>query len=538
MPQRILGIDIGSYSVKAALVERSFRSFQFVGFYERRIQYNDLLSAEESIGIAIQGLIDDQHLSWDMAVAGFPTQRVASRLLTFPFSGTKKIEQALTFEIESYIPFEPDQIVLDYAVLHTTKESSKALVVYVQKGDFVKTLTMLQGVGIDPRAICVEGVEFANLLGLGLVPPEGGYAILDIGHEKTNITVCHGRHVGFVRAISIAGKTITEAISKKLGVPYDEAEKMKIEMGSLGGESDAEMDEITKGVVSSLQGVLSELLLHVRQTLFTYRDEEGVSVDGVYLSGGTSRLPGIDRYISDVLKLNVTHINPAEFHFSHLERVEGHRHVVGQALAFALNGVASGGAPDINLRQKEFSFKGDVEQFGGNMRHAAIAVGVILALACGSFAVRYYSLKGKLTDVEEEVQMLVRQALPDVPEKSIKTTTGALSLLKSRQAEIGERVQELTALSESSPLDVLREISTLAPARSEVVLDVNKLTIATDRILMSGSTDSFESVDRMKFALEGSPLFENVTSGNVHKGTKGEVKFDLTMDIVGRKEEK
>ena len=91
MPQKIIGIDVGTYSVKVAEVERSFKSFNFINFYERRIQYNELLSPEESVAIALQGILDDNEVVWEIACAGMPGQRVSSRLLTFPFGSTKKI---------------------------------------------------------------------------------------------------------------------------------------------------------------------------------------------------------------------------------------------------------------------------------------------------------------------------------------------------------------------------------------------------------------------------------------------------------------
>ncbi|MBI4126133.1 MAG: pilus assembly protein PilM, partial [Deltaproteobacteria bacterium] len=198
MPQRIVGIDVGSYSVKVAEVVRSFRTFEFVNFFERRIQYNELLAPEESTAIALQGLIDDQRLEWDMAVVGFPGQRVSSRLLTFPFGGAKKIEQTVRFEIESYIPFDANEVLLDYTTVWSTKDASRVLVVYAPKAEVGKELTTLQGVGVDPRSIGVEGVELVNLVNLGLSPPEGAYAILDVGHEKTTLAICRGRRVGFI----------------------------------------------------------------------------------------------------------------------------------------------------------------------------------------------------------------------------------------------------------------------------------------------------------------------------------------------------
>jgi type IV pilus assembly protein PilM len=350
MPHRIIGIDAGSYSVKVAVVERSFRSFSFIEFYERQVQYNELLTSEECVAITIQGLMDDHDLNWDVACIGFPSQRVTSRLLTFPFGSAKKIGQAIQFEIESYIPFDIEDVVIDYATISQTKNLSRVMAVYVQKGDLVKMLSMFDSVNVDARYVCVEGVDQLNLVNLGMVPPEGAYAVIDMGHEKCTVTICQGRSLGYIRAISLAGKAITDAIAKKLGVPHDEAERLKIEMGQLPLVEEEIVDDISKSVIEAIKGVVDEFLLHLRQTIFTFKETENAPVEGIYLCGGTSRLPGIDRYISDVLKMNVTYLSCTDFHFTNIDRGDAHRHVIPQALALALKGVAGGG-PDINLRK-------------------------------------------------------------------------------------------------------------------------------------------------------------------------------------------
>lgn len=535
MPQRIIGIDVGSYSVKVAEVERSFKSFSFTNFYERRIQYNELLSPEESVAIALQGIIDDNDLTWEMAGAGVPGQRVSSRLLTFPFGSTKKIDQTITFEMESHIPFDLDDVLIDYAVVWSTKEASKVLVVYLQKSEFAKDLSTLQGVGIDPRYMGVEGMELVHLVNLGMVPPEGAYAIVDLGHEKTTIAICQGKRLAYVRSVAIAGKTITEAIAKELELPFEEAEKIKIEMGHLPASEGELIDDLSKQVVKSIRSVLDALVLHLRQTIFSYRDTEDIPVEGIYLSGGTSRLPGIDRALSDALKQNVAYVNVLDFHFCRLEHGEGHRHVIPQALAIALRGVAAGGAHDINFRKGEFGFTGDVEKLGGSMRRVIIVLGLIVALALGHFTIKYYSLKSRLNKVQDDVASLVMQALPNTPKRSIKTTTAALSMIKGKEVELSDRIDKLGATMGLSPLDIMVEISKVLPSRKDIRLDVTNLSITQNRATFSGTTDTFESVDRIKQALEKSPLLRNVTAGNVRKGIKGEIKFDVAME-VGEKE--
>ncbi len=537
MPHRIIGIDIGSYSVKVAVIERSFKSFAFTEFFERRIQYNDLLSPEESTSIAIQGLIDDFNLSWDVVCCGFPAERVTSRLITFPFGSLKKIDQTIEFEIESYIPFDVENVLIDYAVVWQTKEASRVMVVYVQKGDLVRELTMLGSVGLDPRFVCVEGVDLVNLINLGMVPPEGAFAVIDIGHEKTTLTICRGKRLGYVRAISIAGKSITAAIAKRLGVPLDEAERMKIEMGHIPHVAEEVVDDISRDVIAAIREVLDELLLHLRQTLFTYRETEDTPVEGIYLCGGSSRLPGMDRFFSDALKLNVSYLNCSDFHFTRLDRADAHRHVIPQALALALKGVAGGG-PDINLRRNEFAFKGDVEKFGGSVRRAGIILGLLIVLALVNFTAKYYSVKGRIDKMREDIVTLVSQTLPNTPKRALQTPKAAIGLLKSKEQDVTDRIDQMGNIMGASPLDIFKEVSAVLPPRDQLKIEVGDLSIAGGKVSLSGVVDDFKTVDTVKQVFEKSALFDNVTTGNVSKGVKGEVKFKLSMDVVsGEKQE-
>jgi len=531
MPQRIIGIDVGSYSVKVALVERSFKSFEFVEFYERPIQYNEMLSPEESISIAIQGLMDDHNLAWDLSSCGFPSQKVTSRLVTFPFGSRKKIDQTIELEIETYIPFDIENMILDYSVVWQTKDASRVLVIYVQKGDLVKELTTLGNVGVDPRYVCVEGVELVNLVNLGMVPPDGAYVIMDLGHAKSTITICHGKKLGYIRAISIAGDSITQAIADRLHVPYDEAERLKIEMGHMPMGDDEVVDDISREVGEAIRSVVDEFILHLRQTFFTYRESEDIPVEGVYLSGGTSRLPGLDRYLSDALKLNVTFLKVQDFHFNRLDRADAHRHVIPQALSLALKGVAGGDA-DINLRRGEFAFKGDAEQISGSFKRVAIIVGFIIFLGLINFTAKYYSVKKKIDKMHGDIVQMVKQALPNVPSRAIRTPKSAISVIKSRQADVTGKIEQLEDLMGTSPLDVLRSISTLLPKRGEIVLEVSDISITPDRVSFSGRVENFKAVDTVKLALEKSSIFSDVTTGNVRKGVKGNVKFKMSMNVV------
>lgn len=536
MPQRILGLDVGSYSVKVAEVTRSFKSFELVHFYEKPVQYNEVLTKEESLTAAIQAVLEDNALQWDDIVCALTGDRVATRLVTLPFGNMRKIDQTVEFEIEDFIPFALDEVVFDYQANVIDKNLSKVLVTYANKGEFVKYLTLLNNASVDPRAICVEGVELINLMHFGLVPPESSYAMIDIGHSKTTVSIGRGRKLINTRVIPIAGRHINDAIHEKLHLPLDEVARLKVEIGRISGDVDPNVDALTRGVNDSIREVIDEMIIHLRQTFFSYRDEEGEAVAGIYLSGGTSRLPGLDQYLSIRLRLNVTFMDCTDFHFSRLDKSDVHPNIIAQALSLALRGVSMGGGAGINFRRGEFAYRGSVKKIGGGLRQLGIAASLIFFLGVLFFSVQFCAYKNRLSKVNEDIATIITQALPDVKKGMITTPQSGVALLKSKKAEVDDKLTKLSDVLGVTSLEILREISEKIPPKTEIKLDVGDFSMTKDRIRLDGSTTSFEAVDKISSVLENSTVFKNVSKGNVRKGVNNEIKFDMNMELESKKD--
>ncbi len=533
MSQTILGVDVGSYSVKVAEIVRSFNHFELLHFYERVIPYNDVLTPEESTTSALTGLVEENGLHWDSLITVIPGQNVACREISLPFGSAKKVEQTIQFELENFLPFPIDEVAYDYYIVRSDKTSSDVLVAYVTKAALGKFLSTMQGGGMDPRRVGVEGAELINLMHIGMVPPEGSYAMVDIGHSKTTLTICQGKRLIFLRTILIGGRHYTEAIAHALHIPFEEAEKLKIEIGQLPIEGEEpQLDEITKTVVKVLQEVTSELVLQIRQTFFGYHDKNGEIVSGLYLSGGSSRIRGIDRYLSHRLKLNAIFLNCFDFHFCKIGQSEAHPQVLPMALAIALRGVAPVGLPDLNFRQGDFAYKGNVQQLGGGIRRGMLAVAAIFLLAIAYYGIRSYTLSSSVDQMNKEIKQLVKQAIPVVDEKTVTNPTAGLRVVRSRLTEVNERLQKLSGILYRDTLNVLYEISSKLPPRAELPLDVDDLQFMdAGKVRLKGSTNSQESFNKIKAALVASPLFKNVL-GTAGPGTvKDTVAFDLSFDI-------
>ncbi len=537
MPQRLLGIDVGSYSVKIAELERSFRSFKLIGFFEQPIVTSETVGKEAATTLALTKLFEEYNLAGHFVYTALPGQLIAHRLLNLPFAEFKKVDQTIEFEMENYVPLPLEDLLIDYEFLSSEKTGSAVLVSYVKKSDFVKFLNTLTGAELDPRFVGSEPVELSRVMKMGPSQPEGAYAIIDLGHEKTNVLIFLGPRLQFARTIMVGGKDLTKAIAEKLHLPWVEAERMKVELGQLGSDLEG-ADTTTRNVAEAMKGPLEDLLLQLKQTFMAFQETKEEVVQALLLTGGTSRLSGIDQYLTSGLRKNVGFLDCLDFPFNHLADSQWCRSISATALSLAYRGVIGVGIRDIQFRRGEFAYRGEVREISSLAKEVAILAGLVIFFATASFVVGYGTLNGRLKRQQAKIATVATQALPDFPKKSLASPNAVLSTLAGKTSELEEKRKKIEEETGLSVLAVLKEFSTVLPPRETLKLDVDDLTIASRRLRIRGQTTSFEAVDQIKTALAKSLLFKNVATENVRKGRQDEVQFVLSLEVADEKSEK
>jgi general secretion pathway protein L len=530
MSQIILGIDVGSYSIKVAEIERTLKEFHLIGFFEQPIVNAEALGREAAATQALARLFEEYNLSSGMAYTALPGQATSHRVIDLPFADFKKVDQTIEFEMENYVPLPLEDLLIDYEFLTASKTGSSVLVSYAKASDFVKFLNAMTGADVDPRFVGSEPVELANIMKLGVLQPEGAYALLDMGHEKTNVLIFVGPKLQFARTIMVGGRDLTKAIAEALNIPLAEAERMKIEVGQVGSEVEG-ADQTTRNVAEALKAPLEEILLNLKQTFMAFQESKQEVVQALVLCGGTSRLPGIDHYLSAKLRKNVSFLDCLDFPFNQLADSAWCRPIAASALSLAYRGVIGSGIRDIQFRRGEFAYKGEVKEYRGLIKQAGVLLGIVVACALGSLIVSYSTLKGRVKGATAQVSSLASQALPDLPKKSLGNPKDILSSLTGKINEAQEKKKKIEDETALSVLDVLREFSASLPPRDALQLDVSDFTMASHKIRLQGQTSSFEAVDEIKAALSKSKMFKNVATENVKRGPKGDILFSLSVDV-------
>jgi type IV pilus assembly protein PilM len=529
MAQTFLGIDLGSYSVKIAQLERGFGEFKLVNFFEVPLVAEEILTYQESASAALNKFISENPIPFDTCVLSLPANVVSFRTLELPFDNPKKIAQTLEFELESLIPFEIEDLLFDYALVESGKGISKALTTYIPEHAFGDFLKRIEKTGLEPRYIGVDATDLSFLPNLGVLPPQGRYAILDLGHTKTNFIFMDGGKVKTVRSFSWGGDRLTRTIERVGKMDYEAGERFKHSQAKVQKGSSNE-------ILAALYKEFEDFGLQIRQTLFAFYESGEEPLEALYLCGGTSRMSGVESFFSALLNVNVSSLDVLDDSYTELRERERARPIIPTALGAALHGVFPNKGLKFNFRQGVYAYKKDMEQLGGTLKKIGVMAASVVGIGLIYFFIAYSSLSSQVETMNRDVTKLVKSSVKDIPKKGMQSTKSALAMLDTKIAGLNDRLKLAEGGGGMSSLQILKLVSGAMPPRDQLTMEVDDLNITPDRVRVEGRVNSYEAVDKIKSSIEKVPQFKNVQTGNVRKGIKDEIKFSLSFDIAGAEE--
>lgn len=522
MAHKILGIDLGTWSVKVVELAAGFRQSHLTGLYERPLL--DPVEGEaplERAARTVAALIADEKLEAEMFATSLGGEATL-RLLTMPFADPKKIEQVLGYELESQILGELETLVYD-SVVSTTRlgeggtSSTNVIAVAAPKEAVRAHLAALQAVGAEPRVVGAAALSYAALRGHAFASDGETVAVIDFGHRHTNVCVVRDATVLFARSIPRGGEDVTQAIADGFRMQWDDAERAKHQQAFLAAPGVAFASQAHQRVDACVRAALRPLMRELKQTLAAYRAAGELGPDRVLATGGGARLAGFVEHLELELGVQVGRLGLiADDPFldpTVAERVRGEDPRAGlelpaQALGLAL--AAATPVPQVNLRKGELSYRTDYSYLRGKVNYLAASVLAILAFAAinAGASLRAMRKEGDALQARLRQETMALFGEPRLDGKAVSEE------LRSGPKGGAPPMPSLTAY------DVLDEISHHVPPPAQGKLDILELDIKPKKIYLKGTVETLAQVDALKDALGKVQCFESIETGKISSVTE------------------
>lgn len=321
-----LGLDIGTTSVKAVELINNRNGYELRNLVKIDIPWMEENIQKEAVTAKlIKGLVDKYKINTRRVISGVKGESVIVRRIRMPLMRERDTNQAIRWQAEEHIPYSLNQICLTFQVLERDLmgeegEEMSVILVGVKKEVIKKHLQVLARAAVFPKIVDVDALALFNVFRLSDQKDKDNVALLEIGHNNTSIVILDRGYPFLVRDINWGGFHLTQSIKEGLNVSYQLAQKMKERYGIESEEivlnrpanSENESEKKNKRLVNvAIKKAMDALVKEIVHSFEYYTSQkEGAVIKRVILSGGTSCLRNIDKFLSEELGLSVEIINP------------------------------------------------------------------------------------------------------------------------------------------------------------------------------------------------------------------------------------
>jgi Tfp pilus assembly PilM family ATPase len=547
MASRIFAVDLGAWSVKLAIASPGIRGATLVHVAERQVPPGDDPADVRAKATLVQ-MIDELGLRDGSGYVGVYGDQVFTQVLDFGFKNLRRAEldKAVGGELEGVVPVDLEEMVYCFEPIPAppATESTadvRGRVAPPPEGMRVLSYAMRrdraeQIVGLGPAChFDVRGVLACAGAAVRLVERtpslakarhDGPVAVIDIGHERTDVVVVAGGKAVFSRSVPRAGKQVTQAIAKAYKLDWTSAERGKHADGVVGSQLEPLPSDKFGPIHNAIVGELTAFARDLRQTLAACRARTGYTAQAALLVGGGARLRGIGSFLAE--QLGITAWRPTPDDVAALAGpkigVDKSRELPIDAAAMTIGMAydAAGGRPSFDLRSGALAAKMDLSFLRAKAVSLVAALLAVALFAAGAAYADLYRLR------KAEKVLLARFAT-EANELFGQTCTKP----DSSRCKIGEKdctcrdktVEEVldtkagAAGAASSPLpkqtayDVLIEVSAHVPPKDKVTIDIQHIDIGTDKIELAGTAKKPNEIDMLVDELKKVPCFTKVDRG-------------------------
>jgi len=481
---KYLGIDVGKRYVRAVVVRTTYRRIAIDAMIEVDTTAAPTLTEVVSLAagsIAVPG---------ESVAVNLEGEKTFIRRIDIPAAAQKQLTEVLPYELESELPFEMSEAVYDHAVLRRASEEDAlpVLAVVTRTEDARARIALIkEAIAEEPERILPGGFALASLS--SIIPEIGApgpIALIDVEEESSELVILERGEPVFARTLSRG----------------------------------------TSGLPASAALLVREF----RQSLASWRINDGVRPEIIYLVGSGASAPGAQAFFQGELGIEVSPLPPARVDDDtapdKLASLPRFAKAIGLALSLTTRGKG------FNLRRGPLAYE---RGYGFLREKVPLLTGLFVAVVFSFFfatGAELHALGKERATLEAGLGSVTK----DVLGESTSDPQRAMELLdKSALAPDDDPMPHADAF------DVMVQLAQAVP--ENMTHDIEELDVQRGHVTIHGIVPTIPDAQQIRTALAAVRCFQDVkvVRTNQELGSdrqKYALEFDIKCPSEGKEKEK
>jgi len=295
-----IGLDLGSSYIKTIKLKESKGSYELELFDLYPLPPELIVDGSiiDSIRLveAIKDMVKKAGIKTKDAVISISGHSsVIIKRISLPEMSEEDLSESIKFEAEQYVPFDIEDVNLDFQIIGPKEEPGQmdVILVAVKKDIINEYISVIKEAGLNPTIVDIDAFALENMYGINYeIEPGKNIALLNIGASTINMSILKGGISVFTRDSSMGSNLHTEALQREYNISYENAEKLK------RGETveNVSSEDAATVIESASEEILSEIVRSFDYYRSTTMHED---ISEVIFSGGCALLSNMPSMIME-----------------------------------------------------------------------------------------------------------------------------------------------------------------------------------------------------------------------------------------------
>ncbi|MCK5286732.1 MAG: type IV pilus assembly protein PilM [Thermodesulfovibrionia bacterium] len=308
----IIGLDIGSRHIKAVELKEFKGGYHLerlgiVSLLPELIVDGSIIDAPRVVE-AIKKLIAETSIkARDATISVSGHSSVIIKRVSLQQMSEDELSESIKFEAEQYIPFDIEDVSLDFQILDQRQDESQmdVLIVAVKKDKINEYVSVVNEAGLTSVIVDVDAFALENIYEVNYEFSEDeNIAIVNIGASTININILKGGVSVFTRDSSIGGNMLSEALQREFTVSYDNAERLKF------GETveGVSQEDVASVLMSASEDIVGEISRSF--DFFKSTTKMGEELNEIILCGGCALVKDLVPLLTERIGVSAKMVEP------------------------------------------------------------------------------------------------------------------------------------------------------------------------------------------------------------------------------------
>lgn len=315
-----VGLDLTSNELRCVAVSRRGKEVILerfaVGEIPSSVFAAGRVAETAELGARIKQILKDNGISARRAIISLSGKAAITRIIELPKMGAAQTRQAISLQINQYVPFPAGDTVYDYKVLPLREGANasmqEVLLVATRATTVDSLIATLRASGIEADGIKITSLAAWNLIGAGLAGYTQGVGLIDIRDTVTDLSFFLNGQFRLSRPVELGYNNIVGKVAQLLGVSPAEAEEYlrtdPVDLTIPEDEIDpTEDNRLREALLSVFSGFVSELIRSIRY--YESQAQRSERVGKLLLFGNIQLFPNLQKYLEDQTGLEVSQLN-------------------------------------------------------------------------------------------------------------------------------------------------------------------------------------------------------------------------------------